>query len=282
MRNFIDFLLKNSSWLLAIFLTVISLYLVFTQNSYQRSVYLTSANRLAGEVARISNQATSYVHMQKNNRELLEENARLHDEVEKLKNLIVRLNTDSIRTNAFVGDSVRPSQFEFLSATIVNKSFSGVNNFLTLDKGSSDGVKPDMGVISQNGIVGVIFSVSSHFSVVIPIVNPKIRISAKIKKSENSGSLCWNGPDLNIAQLEQLPKHEPFHPGDTVVTSFSHIFPKDLIIGFVASIGRSKDDNFNMFNVRLATDFHSLEHVLVIRDKLYEEQSQLEASINKP
>jgi rod shape-determining protein MreC len=164
----------------------------------------------------------------------------------------------------------------------VNKSFSGVNNFLTLDKGSSDGVKPDMGVISQNGIVGVIFSVSSHFSVVIPIVNPKFRISAKIKKSENSGSLCWNGPDLNIAQLEQLPKHEPFHPGDTVVTSFSHIFPKDLIIGFVASIGRSKDDNFNMFNVRLATDFHSLEHVLVIRDKLYEEQSQLEASINKP
>ena len=87
MRNFIDFLIKKSSWLWAILLTVVSLYLVFTQNSYQRSVYLTSANRVTGEIYKFSNQIESYIHMQQNNRQLLEENARLHNEVETLKSV---------------------------------------------------------------------------------------------------------------------------------------------------------------------------------------------------
>lgn len=284
MRNFIDFLIKKSSWIWAILLTGVSLYLVFTQNSYQRSVYLTSANRVTGEIYKFSNQIVSYVHMQQNNRQLLEENARLHNEVETLKNVIAGFTTDSIYySHAFANDSTtRPPQFDFIPATVVNKSISGVNNFLTLDKGILDGVKSDMGVISQTGIVGVVFNVSDHFSVVIPVVNPKFRVSAKIKNSENSGSLGWSGPELNIAQLEQLPKHEPFHSGDTVVTSYSRIFPKDLVIGYTVSVGKSKDDNFNSFNIELASDFHSLQHVMIIRDRFFDEQSKLEESISIP
>lgn len=218
--------------------------------------------------------------MQKNNESLLAQNAKLHDEVEALKTYIAGVPTDSVRTDAFVSDSVKPEQFSFIPANVVNMSFSGGNNFLTLDKGSLNGVKPDMGVIS-NGVVGVVLKTSSHFSVVIPIVNPKFRLSAKLKNSDNSGSIAWDGRELNTAQLEQLPKHEPFKEGDTVLTSFSRIFPKDLMIGIVTGKGTSKDDNFNTFNVRLAADFYSLQHVQIIRDMYYEEQNTLENSVNQ-
>jgi len=154
-----------------------------------------------------------------------------------------------------------------------------VNNFITLNKGAAQGIKPDMGVISQEGVVGVVSNVSPNFSVVIPIINPKFRLSAKLKNSENYGSVSWDGKDIRQVQLRELPKHEVFHQGDTVLTSFSRIFPRNLIIGFVKDRGVSGDDNFNTFNVQLATDFYTLHDVLVIADRLYEEQKTLEETV---
>ncbi len=281
MRNLFNFIIRNSSWLLAILLIAFSFYLVFTQNAYQRSVYLSSANRVSGELYSLSNKAISIVHMQKNNENLLAQNAKLQNALQALRSYVGGLSLDTLKTDAFESDSLKPSQFEFIPANVTNMSFSGANNFITLDKGTLDGVKADMGVISQTGVVGVVFNTSDHFSVVIPIVNPKFRLSAKIKNSDNSGSLGWNGKDLHIAQLEELPRHEKFNKGDTVLTSFSRIFPKDLIIGFVEEPTRSRDDNFSTFNLRLATDFYSIQQVLVINDKYHDEQNALEESVNQ-
>lgn len=281
MRNLLNFIVRNSSWLLAIMLIAFSFYLIFTQNSYQRSVYLTSANRLTGELYRVTDNISSLFHMKKNNDDLLSRNAYLQEEILALKNKIEGLSADSLQTNALLSDSVSISQFSFIPANVVNMSYSGVNNFLTLDKGSRDGIKPDMGVISQQGVVGVILNTSEYFSVVIPIINPKFRLSAKLHNSENSGSVAWDGKSLHNAQLEQLPKHEVFNVGDTVITSFSRIFPKDLVIGYTVDTGKSKDDNFNTFNIRLATNFYSIQHVLIIRDIFYDEQSNLEKTVEQ-
>ena len=281
MRNLFNFIIRNGWWLLAVLLIVFSFYLVFTQNSYQRSVYLSSANRVSAELYRLSGKVTSYFYMKKNNEELLAQNAKLQNELQALKSYLNDLVLDSIQTNSFVGDSIMTSQFRFIPANVVNVSFFGSNNYITLDKGLQEGVKADMGVISQNGIVGVVLAASNHFSVVIPIVNPKFRLSGKLKNSDNSGSIVWDGKDLHYAQLEQLPKHEVFHKGDTVVTSFSRIFPKDVIIGFVVGEGKTNDDNFNAFKIRLATDFYSLQHVFVIEDMYYEEESILEKSVEQ-
>ena len=136
-----------------------------------------------------------------------------------------------------------------------------------------------MGVVSQNGVVGVVLKSSSSFSVIIPIVNPKFRLSARLKNSSNTGSVSWNGKELGVAQLGELPKHEVFQPGDTVLTSFSRIFPRDIVIGYVIGQIPSKDDSFNTLDVRIATDFHSVRDVLIIDDKSYDEQKQLENSI---
>ena len=278
MRNLFNFIIRNSHWMLATLLIAFSFYLVFAHNSYQRSVYLNSSNKVMGWIYNTSNNVTSFVHLKKNNQLLLEQNATLESELYLLRSTLNDLvSSDSSNVVAFANDSIAQSQFSFIPAEVVNMSFSGPNNFITINRGSIDGIKPDMGVISQRGVVGVVSNVSTNFSLVIPIINPLFRLSAKLKNSDNYGSLSWNGKNLNEAQLGELPKHEVYNNGDTVVTSFSRIFPKQLIIGFVSRIGESKDDNFNTFEVELATDFKSLHNVLIISDMYYEEQKALES-----
>ena len=278
MRNLFQFIIKNSSWLVAFLLIAISFYLVFSQNPYQRSVYLTSATSLTGKLYGVSNKISSFLHLSKNNRLLLEKYAELEEELLALKTLVAEQEGDSIYTDAFIDKDDAVKQFEFIPAEVVNISFSGPNNFITIDKGSLQGIKPDMGVVSHSGIVGVVHKVSHRYSTVIPIINPKFRLSAKLKNSENTGSVSWNGKDIGVAQIGELPKHEVFKPGDTVVTSFSRIFPKDIVIGYVTGQLQSKDDNFNILNVKIATDFHSIMGVLIINDVFSEERHQLEKS----
>lgn len=281
MRNLLSFIFRNSHWLLAIVLVAFSFYLVFSQNGYQRSVYLTSANAVTGKVYQTSNELISFFNLKTNNAELQAANARLSAELEAVKVDFAnyRLAMDSTQVNAFVRDSGDTYQFEYIPALVANISFSGNKNFITLNKGAREGVKPDMGVISSNGIVGVIFSVSEHFSAVIPVINPKFRVSAKLKNSGNYGSIAWNGKSFDVAQLQELPKHESFNKGDTVVTSFSRIFPKGLIIGYVSQEIASTNDQFNTFDVELATDFKTLQNVLIVKDTYFEELNTLEATM---
>ncbi|MEA4916078.1 rod shape-determining protein MreC [Proteiniphilum sp.] len=277
MRNLFNFIIRNSHWLLATLLVTFSFYLVFTHNSYQRSVYLTSANQVTGWFYTFTKDVTTFFHLKKNNQLLLERSAEMEREILSLKErLNILTAADSTKVTAFVSDSVPMPQFDYIPAEVVNLSFSGVNNFITINKGSKHGVKPDMGVISAGGVVGVVSVVSQNRSVIIPLINPKFRLSARLKNSENYGSISWDGTSIGEAQLQELPKHEIFHKGDTVLTSFSRIFPRNTIIGFVSSEGWSKDDNFNTFNVRLATNFYRLQDVLVIDDTYYQEQKQLE------
>ncbi len=280
MKNLFQFLIRNSSWLMAICLIVISLYLVFSYNPYQRSVFLTSANSVSGWIYETTSEVNDFIHLKKNNRLLLKRNASLEEELNELKIRLSEMSLDTLSTKSFVNDTINQStQFSFIPAEVTSISFSGNNNFITVNKGSSHGVKPDMGVVSQNGVVGVVLSVSRNYSVIIPIINPKFRLSAKIKGSENSGSLSWNGSKVSTAQLGELPKHEVFHEGDTILTSFSRIFPKDIIVGYVSEQIKSKDDNFNTLNIDLATNFHSLMGVLIIEDKNFNEKKTLENSI---
>lgn len=282
MRNLFNFIIRNSHWMLAVLLIAFSFYLIFAHNSYQRSVYLTSANSVMGWVYNVSNNAISFIHLKKNNQLLLEQNALLESQIYQLKSQISKqVKEDSTELHAFATDSVIQPQFNFIPAEVVNLSYSGNNNFITINKGLKDGVKPDMGVISQRGVVGVVSTATDNFSLVIPIINPMFRLSAKLNNSENYGSLSWNGNNTKDAQLSELPKHESYNEGDTVVTSFSRIFPKQLIIGYVRGVGESKDDNFNTFTVELATNFYSLQNVLIISDMYYEEQKELEQAAER-
>ncbi len=280
MRNLLNYLLRNSAWFLAILLIAFSITLVFKHNSYQRSVYLSSANKVSSELYGVSNNVTSFFSLKHENNELLNRTAELETKVQLLKKQIVTLIGDTNTINAFTLDSIVPAQFEFIPADVVNISISKLNNYITVDKGSLDGVRPDMGVISTAGVVGVVRNVSKHSAVIIPIINPKFRLGAKLRNSENFGSIAWDGRNADEAQLREVPKHELFAVGDTVVTGFSRIFPEGIIVGFTKEIGISPDDNFNTFNINLATNFHTLQHVLIIDDKYHQERTALETSVN--
>ena len=280
MSTLLNYLLRNSAWFLAILLIAFSIFLVFKHNSYQRSVYLSSANKVSSQLYGVSNNVTSFFSLKRENNELLNRTAELEAKVQLLKKQIVTLIGDTNTINAFTLDSIVPAQFEFIPADVVNISISKLNNYITVDKGSLDGVRPDMGVISTAGVVGVVRNVSKHSAVIIPIINSKFRLGAKLRNSENFGSIAWDGRNADEAQLREVPKHELFAVGDTVVTGFSRIFPEGIIVGFTKEIGISPDDNFNTFNSNLATNFHTLQHVLIIDDKYHQERTALETSVN--
>lgn len=279
MKNLLYFILRNTHWLLAISLVTFSFYLVFSHNSFQRSVFLSSANTVVGNIYEISNNIESFFQLRRNNNRLLERNAQLEQELFALKSYLESvLAIDSTEVRAFVLDSINNElfRFGFISAEVTRLTTSGANNFITLNRGSVHGVSQGMGVISQAGIVGVVSSVSAHFSMVLPVINPMFRVSARLQNSEHFGSISWNGESVREAQLVELPRHEAVQLGDTVVTSFSRIFPRNLVIGVVTEQTVSRDGNFNAFTIRLATNFHTLREVLVVDDRLYREQSELE------
>ena len=152
-----------------------------------------------------------------------------------------------------------------------------LNNYITLDKGTADGVYPEMGVVGQNGVVGIVTVANEHNAVAISVLNPKLRISCKVKGTDCFGSLVWDGRDSRYAVLEEMPRHVEFEPGDTIVTSgYSAVFPEGVMVGTIHAYSKQKDDNFYAMQVALSTDFSRLGVVRVIQNPEQEARRQLE------
>lgn len=283
MHNLINFLLKNISWFVFILLELICFYFVFTENSYQKSVYLNSSNEIVGRVYSVSSGVSSYFGLKEQNQDLLQRNAQLQNEVFRLRDQLMTLSPDTLKTMAFISDSLNRSQksnYDIIIAHVTNNSVYQAQNFISINKGSNDGVVEDMGVISEQGIVGVVRAVSNNFSVVQPILNPISRFSCKVLNSNAFGTLVWEGGDPRYAYLTEYPKYDRFEKGDTIVTSgFSGIFPEGIFVGIVEDYKSQTDDNFYSLKVKLATDFSTLKDVLLIKSKIKEEQTDLEKKV---
>lgn len=282
MRNLIAFLIKNSSWFVFILFEIICFYFIFQYNSYQRSVYLNSSNEIVGRVYAISGNVVSYFGLREANEDLLLKNAELQNQVLDLNEYIHKLETDTIVTHAIIQDSLKSTNpYEYIISRVINNSISQTENYITINKGSKDGIMREMGVISQQGIVGIIRAVSSNFSVIQPVINPKTILSCKVKGSNTPGSLVWTGEDYRYVNLEGFPRFEKFEKGDTIITSgYSGIFPEGIIVGFIEDSKGQSDDNFLTLKVKLSTDFSSLKDVLVIKNNNRQEIIDLEKEIS--
>lgn len=275
MRNLFLFLIKHSPWLVFLFYALISLVLLLRFNPYHQSVYLSSANRMVGEIYAQTDNITGYFNLRDINYDLLERNGHLEMELLRLRSelkkaqgmkLLERTETDSALYN-----------YDFTIAHVVNNSFTSANNYITLDKGSKDSISTEMGVVDQNGIVGIVSVVSDNFSVAISLLNPKLRLSCKVKGTDYFGSLMWDGKDSRYVILEELPRHVKFVIGDTIVTSgYSSVFPEGVIVGTVREYMTQKDDNFYALKVELSTDFSQLSDVRIIRNQKQKEQLEIE------
>lgn len=272
MRNIFDFIRRYSTWFVFAFYVLISCIMLFRNNPYQHHVFLTSASTLSSSLYRVSHNVTSYFNLRDINDDLLDRNASLESEVIALRRQVreYRALTD---TTIVAG----MHQFEFVNAPVINNSISRPKNFITIAKGTADGIKPEMGVVGSNGVVGVVNVVGEHNSRVISLLNPDIHLSCKIRSSDFFGSLVWDGVSSDEALLEELPKHGKYNVGDTIVTSgYSAIFPEGVPVGYVKGIERDHDANFATLRVRLVTDFATLSTVRVISNKELEAIREVE------
>ena len=274
MENLLRFLGKASSFLLFVFLQTIALFLLVSHNNYQQSVALSSANVVIGNLYDSVNSFTEYFHLRTNNTLLAEENTALKN----ANMLLLEQLQDTIQTqDTLILTADSSTTYSYITAKVINSSVNKQLNYITLDKGSLHGIQPDMGVVNSEGVVGIVSTVSENFSVVIPILNPRIKVSCRIAKNDYYGSLLWEGKNAEFANLKEIPQHVELVKGDTIVTSgFSAIFPENIIVGTVEEVNTAKDYNFSKIKVRLAVNFQTISFVNLIKFAKIEELNNLE------
>lgn len=275
MRNLLNFILKFSTWFVFAFYVLISLILLFSNGSFNQSIWFTSANSVSSGIYGMANNVTGYFNLRQINQSLLENNAELETEVLNLKTKLAEYES-LMADGSYAQDATK--RFDYVLATVLNNDFRHPRNYFTINRGSNDGVKPGLGVVDQNGIVGIVNVVGKNTSRVISLLNSTQRYSVKLKDSPFVGSLVWKGNDPTIGYVEEIPRHANFAVGDTVVTSgYSTTFPGDLPVGVVMARVKAPDDNFYILKVRLASDFKMLSTVRVIKDFYKQELDSLKA-----
>lgn len=275
MRNLLDFLKKYHHWFLFLLLEVTSGVLLFQYNSYHGSVWLSSANAVVGKIYEWESEALSFFTMSKANEELATRNFYLERQVDQLRRLYAEATTDTTEMQRRELEFL--SQYQLIPAKVVDNSLNKMENLMTIDKGRKDGVEVDMGVACGNGIVGVVYLVGDHYSVVIPVLNAtSSRISCTIRGRGYFGYLHWYGGDPTVAYVEDVPRHAKFKLGEWVVTSgFSSIFPSGVLVGKIEQAYNSSDGLSYKLKVQLSTDFSCVRDVVVISDKSIAERAAL-------
>ena len=275
MRNLINFLLKYNYWFLFIVLEVASFVLLFRFNNYQQSTFFTSANVVVGAVYEVSGGISSYFHLKSVNADLLDRNMALEQQITNLEKALREHQVDSVTVNSI--KEIPLTDYQLFKAHVIKNSLNQADNYITLDQGSSAGIRPEMGVVDGNGIVGIVYETSSSYSLVISVLNSKSNISCKIVGSDYFGYLKWEHGDSRYAYLKDLPRHAEFNLGDTVVTSgFSTVFPEGIMVGTVDDMSASHDGLSYLLKIKLATDFGKVSDVRVIARNGQQEQKELE------
>ena len=278
MRNLINFFIKYNYWFLFLLLEVTSFVLLFRYNNYQQGVFFTSSNAVMGKIYEEIGIANSYFQLRTVNESLLDRNTQLGRQVAFLKRQLSEKQADETELESL--DRVDSAKMIIRKANVVKNSINQADNYITLDKGSADGIRPEMGVIDAKGVVGIVYKTSAHYALVISLLNSKSAVSCKIAGSEYFGYMRWDQGDSRYAYLKDLPRHVDFNIGDTVVTSgYSAVFPEGIMIGRVESVSDSHDGLSYLLKVRLSTDFGKIGSVRVIERKERMEQNELEKKI---
>lgn len=276
MNILFQFLYKYRALALFVVLELVCVWLIVQNNRYQSAAFFNSANTVAASVTQTSNEVSNYLYLKEANESLSEENARLQQELRQLQQ---QLALPSMR--AAIPAEVE-QQYTFQPAQVINNSIHHSKNYITINKGRVDGVRPGMGVIGPNGIVGRIRSASDHFAVAISLLHTNMLISAVVGDTDAFGSVKWDGRDPLQANLDYIARHQKVDEGDTIFTStYNSIFPAGIPIGVVTNVSLSENATYYDIKLDLATDFSSLSYVYVIRNRLKQERDSLESiSIN--
>lgn len=276
MHNLTEFLAKHNHWFVFLVLEVVSMVLLFRYNSYQGSVWFSSANAVTGKVYEWDSAVESYFSLSGVNSQLTQRNAFLEQQVRMLDDSIARLTCSQEAAVTRLSSMVPFQGCRLIPAKVVANMVNRYDNLITIDKGSADGVKRDMGVVCGMGVVGIVYLVSEHYSIVIPALNSHSNISCTIQRRGYFGYLRWRGGSSQLAYLEDVPRHAHFKLGDNVVTSgYSSVFPPGVMVGKVLHVFNSADGLSYRVQVKLSTDFARLRDVCLVDDSALQERIDL-------
>ena len=209
--------------------------------------------------------------MKNSNKLLAEENS-------KLRNLLKNSYANYLVTREMIKDSVLKQQYSYIVAKVVNNSTDRKNNYLTLNRGSEQGIKKGMAVICGQGVVGIVKEVSTNFSSVMSVLHSKVTVPSSIKKYGETGLLIWGETnDYRFGEMKNIPSHLKLLKGDTILTSsYSSIFPAGIMVGTIEQVSQITGNTFNNLKIRLSTDFGKISYVYIVNNVLKEEQENLE------
>ena len=276
MRNLWIFISRYNAFFFFVIFFTFGIILCIKNNAYQKSITINSTNLVVGSAYERLNVLKRYLNLGQVNDSLALENAKLKTQIINFSN-----NVDSAKTVKVI-DTVNNQQYTLLSAKVIKNSINQRNNFITINKGSNDGIVKDMAVISPDkGVVGFISEVSPNFSTIRSLLNKETLISVIIKKNGAFGSLVWGDGNFNIrkAYVKEIPNHYKTNVRDTIVTSGAGGFPKGILVGKVSKTQIATGDNFMTLEIDLFNDFGTLQYVYIIKDRLATEQKILEDKI---
>ena len=275
-RNRLIGVLKKYHYVVVfLLLVVVSAVLMSRTSYYQGSKLVAWSNAVAGGWYQGVHSVGGYFDLKGENDRLAAENAMLKAQLESS----YISYTDSVFT---VNDTTYMQRYSYTEARVIKNSWSQQNNFIMINKGSKHGIKVDQAVVSPDGIVGVVMSVSKNFATIMPVLHSDSRNSVKVKRTGISGSLVWDGLDYRYAQVVDVPATHQFEDNDTIITSgLANDFPEGVPVGYVVEAEPLSGSGFYKVKIRLATDFNKLDHVYVINNRFREEQEELMAKTEK-
>ncbi|MFZ1789231.1 MAG: rod shape-determining protein MreC [Saprospiraceae bacterium] len=274
MGNVFLILLRFGYHILFFLLEFVAVYLIVNYNQSQKEIFINSTNILATSVNQKVDELERFSNLQQTNDQLKLENARL---VERF--IQENVNSTAQNIDTLVSDSLK---YELIPATICNSTYTLRNNNLTLCQGSLSGIEKDMGVITDNGLVGIVRNVSPNYARVMSILHSQSLIDCSIKRNNAHGTLIWNGRNSRILNLMDIPKHISVLQGDTIITSgYSTIFPKGILVGKIKEVTLANGSNSYDISVELFNDPVTLNTAFVVRNKQAAEQLAIESQTSQ-
>src|SRR5574344_1900300 len=270
MSQLFRFLSRYTFFIIFLLIEGCAFALIINKNEYQNSVFFRFNNMVTGSFFTMTSNIADYFSLKSENELLATENV-------TLQNQLLELQSAKAQTSfSHFGDSA----FCVQSAKVIYNTINRLQNYLILDKGDADGVSPNMGVITPQGVVGKVISTSKHFCTVVSVLNTESTISGKIKNSNYLGTISWNGLDPTIVQMEDMPRHINFTIGDTIITSgHSAIFMEGAMIGTVIKADIGNNDAYYNVDILLSNHFQALTYVNIISFKYREEYDEIEKVI---
>lgn len=275
MRNLLIFIAKYNAFFLFLVFEIISLIIYIKYNSFQKATFISSTSKLTGAMYGQVNGLKGYLHLKEVNDSIAKENARLRSQLKS------SFYTDTAVKHQ-VTDSVYKQQYTFISAKVINNSLNRATNYITINRGSEQGVAKGMGVICGSGLVGKVIFVGQHLSLVQSLLHKDSRFSAMLANSKEIGYIEWSDDlDPRKGILKDVSNNAQPKIGDEVVTSEYSLFPAGIPIGKVSNLHTRQGGYTLNMEVALAVDFGKLQYVDVVVNKLAKEQAGLEAQEKK-